>query len=192
MIKVVAFNGSARKDGNTTILIEQVFHELEKEGIKTELVQLAGQKLQGCIGCRKCFTNKDKKCAVTGDIANECISKMIAAQGIIFGSPVYFADCTIQIKALMERAGMVGSANGDLYKYKAGASVVSVRRGGAIHAFDTMNHFFSIKQMFIIGSSYWNMGIGREPGDVRKDEEGLLTMSNLGKNMAWLLKKINV
>jgi len=190
-LKVVAFNGSARKDGNTAILIKRVFKELENEGIRTEMVQLAGQQLQGCVGCRRCFKNKDKKCAVTGDIVNECISKMIEADGIIFGSPTYFADCTIQIKALMERAGMVGSANGELYKYKAGASVVAVRRGGAIHAFDTMNHFFLIKQMLIVGSSYWNVGIGREAGEVEKDEEGLQTMANLGKNMAWLLRKIN-
>ena len=189
-MKVVAFNGSARKDGNTAILIKHVLKELEKEGIKTELVQLAGQKMQGCIACYKCFEAKNKRCAVTDDIVNECIGKMEQAEGIILGSPTYFADCTAQIKALIERAGFVSKANGEMFKRKIGASVVSVRRSGAIHAFDTLNHFFTIGQMITVGSSYWNIGVGREIGEVEKDEEGLLTMSVLGKNMAWLIKKV--
>ena len=189
-MKVVAFNGSARKDGNTAIMIKHVFKELEKEGIKAELVQLAGEKIQGCIACYKCFSAKNKRCAVTGDIVNECIEKMEQAEGIILGSPTYFADCTAQIKALMERAGFVSRANGEMFKRKIGAAVVSVRRSGAIHAFDTLNHFFTIGQMITVGSSYWNIGVGREIGEVEKDEEGLLTMSILGKNMSWLIKKI--
>jgi multimeric flavodoxin WrbA len=190
-MKVVAFNGSARKDGNTAIMIKHVFNELEKEGIKTELVQLAGEKIQGCIACYKCFSNKNKRCAVTDDIVNECIEKMEKAEGIILGSPTYFADCTAQIKALMERAGFVSKANGEMFKRKIGASVVAVRRSGAIHAFDTLNHFFTIGQMITVGSSYWNIGVGREIGEVEKDEEGLSTMSILGKNMAWLMKKVS-
>ena len=190
-MKVIAFNGSARKDGNTAILIKHVFKELEKEGIKTELIQLAGEKIQGCIACYKCFSAKNKRCAVTGDIVNECIKKMEQAEGIILGSPTYFADCTAQIKALMERAGFVSRANGEMFKRKIGAAVVSVRRSGAIHAFDTLNHFFTIGQMITVGSSYWNIGVGREIGEVEKDEEGLLTMSILGKNMSWLIKKVH-
>ena len=189
-MKVVAFNGSARKDGNTAILIKHVFKELEKEGIKTELVQLAGRKMQGCIACYKCFETKNKRCVVTDDIVNECIGKMEQAEGIILGSPTYFADCTAQIKALIERAGLVSKANGEMFRRKIGAAVVSVRRSGAIHAFDTLNHFFTIGQMITVGSSYWNIGVGREIGEVEKDEEGLLTMSVLGKNMAWLIKKV--
>jgi len=189
-MKVVAFNGSARKDGNTAIMIKYVFKELEKEGIKTELVQLAGEKVQGCIACYKCFSAKNKRCAVTDDIVNDCIGKMEQAEGIILGSPTYFADCTAQIKALMERAGFVSRANGEMFKRKIGAAVVSVRRSGAIHAFDTLNHFFTIGQMITVGSSYWNIGVGREIGDVEKDEEGLSTMSILGKNMSWLIKKV--
>jgi len=188
-MKVVAINGSARKDGNTAILIRQVFAELEKEGIETELVQLAGHNIQGCGACRKCFTSKDKRCAITDDIANDCISKMVEADGIILGSPTYFADCTAQMKALIERAGMVSMANDSMLKRKIGAAVVAVRRGGAIHTFDSINHLFTISQMIIVGSSYWNVGIGREKGEVENDEEGRRTMSNLGKNMAWLLKK---
>jgi multimeric flavodoxin WrbA len=189
-MKVVAFNGSARKDGNTTILVKTVFSELKKEGIRTELVQLAGKKIRGCIACGKCFTNQDKRCAVTGDIANDCIEKMLEADGIILASPTYFADVSAEMKALIDRSGFVAKANQDMFRRKVGASVVAVRRAGAIHAFDTMNHFFFISQMIVPGSSYWNIGIGLAPGDVNDDEEGLSTMQSLGANMAWLMKKI--
>jgi multimeric flavodoxin WrbA len=190
-MKVVAFNGSARKDGNTAILIKHVFAELEKEGIETELVQLAGNVIRGCAACNQCRVNKDRHCAITNDIVNECIDKMVAADGIILGSPTYFADITPEIKALMDRSGRVGGANGGLYRRKVGAGVVAVRRGGAIHAFDSINHFFQITQMIVPGSIYWNVGIGREKGEVEKDEEGIRTMKVLGENMAWLLKKIH-
>ncbi len=190
-MKVVAFNGSARKDGNTAILIRQVFKELESAKIKTELIQLGGEKIYGCIGCGKCLVTKDNKCALSDDPLNEYVAKMAQAEGIIIGSPTYFADCTAGAKALIERAGMVGRSNNNLFKRKAGAAVVSVRRGGAIHAFDSLNHFFSISEMIVVGASYWNMGVGRQAGEVSADREGLETMSNLGKNMAWLLKKIH-
>ena len=190
-MKVVAFSGSARKDGNTAILVNAVFKELKKAKIGTELVQLAGKKVPGCIACGKCFETKDKRCAVTGDIVNECIEKMLEADGIILASPTYFADVSANMKALIERAGFVSRANGDMFRRKVGASVVAVRRGGAIHAFDSLNHFFFIGQMVVPGSSYWNVGIGLAPGDVKHDDEGLATMKTLGQNMAWLLKKIN-
>lgn len=190
-MKVVAFNGSARKDGNTAILVNAVFAELKKEKIKTELVQLSGKKIRGCIACGKCFEKKDRMCAVKGDIANECIEKMLDADGVILASPTYFADVSTEMKALIDRAGYVAKANDDMFQRKVGASVVAVRRGGAIHAFDTMNHFFFISQMVVPGSSYWNVGIGREAGEVGDDEEGLATMKTLGANMAWVLKKLN-
>ena len=190
-MKVTAFNGSARKDGNTAILINHVFEELGKEGIETEMVQLAGKTIKGCIACMKCLKNKDRQCAVTGDIVNECIEKMAASDGIILGSPTYFTDVTAEMKALIDRAGFVARANGDLFRHKVGAAVVAVRRAGSIHVFDTINHFFLISQMMIPGSCYWNMGIGREKGEVESDEEGIKTMSVLGQNMAWLLKKLN-
>ena len=190
-MRVIAFNGSARKDGNTAILIRQVFAELNREGIETELVQLAGKTIGGCINCGVCGVKKDKRCAVQTDAANECIEKMLGADGIILASPVYFADITANLKALMERTGMVGIRNGYMFRRKVGTSVVAVRRGGAIHAFDSINHFFFIEQMIVPGSSYWNMGIGLQPGDVKQDEEGLGTMKDLGENMAWLLKKVH-
>ena len=190
-MKVVAFNGSARKDGNTSILIGYVFRELEKEGIETELIQLSGSRIHGCIACMKCFENKDRRCSVKDDIANVCIEKMLDADGIILGSPTYFANVSTEMKALIDRAGMVARANNDMLARKVGAAVVAVRRAGSIHVFNSMNHFFFIGQMIVPGSSYWNLGMGRQKGEVEKDEEGIQTMKNLGRNMAWLMKKLH-
>ncbi|HPD47191.1 MAG TPA: flavodoxin family protein [Anaerohalosphaeraceae bacterium] len=191
MMKVVAFNGSARKDGNTAILIKTVLGELESEGIATELVQLAGSRLRGCTACGVCFEKKNQRCVVNEDILNACLEKMLEADGIILGSPTYFADVSAEMKALIDRAGFVARANDDMFRRKVGAAVVAVRRGGSVHAFDTMNHFFTISQMIIPGSRYWNMGFGLRPGEVEDDAEGLDTMRTLGRNMAWLLKKLH-
>ncbi|MEN6348311.1 MAG: flavodoxin family protein [Syntrophomonas sp.] len=191
-MKVVGINGSARKDGNTAILIRRVFEELEKEGIETELVQLAGKKLRGCTACMKCRENLDKHCSVKNDYFNQCFDKMLEADGIILGSPTYFSDMTSEMKGLIDRAGYVAKGNGDLLKRKVGAAVSAVRRAGAIHTVDSISHLFFISQMIVPGSSYWNIGIGREKGDVLDDLEGMNTMEVLGQNMAWLLKKINM
>jgi len=189
-MKVVGINGSARKNGNTAILINYVFGELEKEGIETEMVQLSGKDIRGCKACFKCFNNKDGHCAVDNDYLNECIDRMTQADGIILGSPTYFTDVSAEMKALIDRAGFVAKSNDDMFKRKVGAAVVAVRRAGSIHVFDTINHFFLISQMIVPGSTYWNMGFGLEKGDVEKDAEGIETMKALGHNMAWLLKKI--
>jgi multimeric flavodoxin WrbA len=190
-MKVVAFNGSARKNGNTAILVKHVFQELQQQGIETELVQLAGKKIKGCIACYKCFENKDQRCSVTDDVLNSCIEKMIQAHGIILASPTYFANISTELKALIDRVGLTSMANDGMFKRKVGAAVVAVRRGGSIHAFNAINHFFFINQMIVPGSNYWNMGFGLDKGDVENDEEGLGTMKVLGENMAWLLKKIH-
>jgi multimeric flavodoxin WrbA len=190
-MRVIAFNGSARKDGNTAILINHVFRELENEGIDTQLIQLSGSRIHGCIACMQCYENKDRHCSVKDDIANDCIEKMLEADGIILGSPTYFANVSTEMKALIDRAGMVSRANNDMLARKVGAAVVAVRRAGAIHVFNSINHFFFIGQMIVPGSSYWNLGMGRQKGEVEKDDEGVQTMKNLGRNMAWLLKKIN-
>lgn len=189
-MKVVAFSGSARKGGNTARLLNLALAELAVAGIETELVELAGQPIQGCIACYKCFKEKNCRCAVDKDIINDCIAKMEAADGILLGSPTYFADVSASMKALIERCGMVSRANGDMYKRKVGAGVVAVRRAGAYHVFSSLNAFFLIGQMIVVGSSYWNVGIGREPGEVMNDEEGIKTMKELGQNMAWLLTRV--
>ena len=189
-MKVVAFNGSARKNGNTAMMIGYMFEELHKEGIDTEMVQLAGEHPHGCIACYQCFKKKDGRCIVDVDCINGCVEKMVAADGIVLASPTYFADVSTEMKALIDRCGMVSRANGDMYKRKVGAAIVTQRRGGGIHAFDSMNHFFTIGQMITVGSSYWNMGFGREKGEVANDSEAITVMRDLGKNMAWLLKKL--
>ena len=189
-MEVVAFNGSSRRGGNTFMLLSTVLDVIKNEGIETELFELSGQKIQGCIACYKCFQNKNKRCAVDNDIVNECIQKMLSAEGILLGSPTYFSNVSASMKALIERAGMVARANDDMFQRKVGAGVVAVRRAGAIHVFSSLNYFFLIGQMIVPGSSYWNLARGREVGEVMNDEEGIKTMKTLGKNIAWLLKKL--
>ncbi|HJN14505.1 MAG TPA: flavodoxin family protein [Armatimonadota bacterium] len=189
-MKVVAFNGSPRKGGNTEIMVGHAFAELEKEGIETELIQIGGKPVRGCTACYKCFDNTDKRCAVGGDMLNDCIEKMLEADGIILASPTYFANVSTEMKALIDRAGLVSRANDDMFRRKAGAAIVAVRRGGAVPVFDAINHFFLLSQMVVPGSIYWNLGFGLQEGDVNDDEEGIRTMTTLGANMAWLLKRI--
>lgn len=190
-MKVIGINGSPRKDGNTAILIQTVFNELMKQGIETELIQLSGRHLEGCKACRACHKNRDRQCAITDDFFNECFAKMVSSDGIILGSPVYSAGVTSQMKALIDRASMVLAGNRGLFKHKIGASVVAARRGGAISAFDTLNNFLYSKEMYLVGSSYWNMVYGNAIGEVENDHEGIENMKNLGQNMAWILKKIH-
>ncbi len=189
-MKVIAFNGSPNKKGNTAMLINKVFDELQKEGIETELLQLGGKNIKGCLACMKCFEMQDNTC-VTGkdDILNEYYQKMLEADGIIIGSPTYFSNVSSEVKALIDRAGLVAIANGHSLKRKVGAAVVAVRRAGATDVFDAINKFYFINQVIVPGSSYWNMGFGLNKEEVKDDEEGMDTMKILGENMAWLLKK---
>ena len=190
-MKVTAFNGSPRKEGNTYAILNMVLDEIKEAGIETEIYSMAGKPIQGCIACYQCFKNKNGKCAVEKDIANECIARMREADGILLGSPTYFSDVTAGMKALIERAGLVARANDYFLKRKIGAGVVAVRRAGSIPAFNSLNLFLFYNQMILPGSSYWHMAIGRDPGEVKNDAEGVQTMKTLGQNMAWLLKKLN-
>ncbi len=186
-MKVVAFSGSARKGCNTAMMLQRALGVLETQGIETELVELAGKKVQGCTVCLKCRELKDRQCHGRNDAINECIAKADEADGIIIGSPVYFADVSSETKALIDRLGYVAGANPGMLERKVGAAVVAERRAGAVHAFDSIMHLFMIRQMIVPGSTYWNLGIGGPPGAVAEDEEGMGTMDNLGRNMAWLL-----
>ncbi len=188
-MKVVAFNGSARREGNTHRLITTVLDELRAEGIETSLVWLGAKPLPGCIACYECLKSKNGRCAQDDEI-NRYLQMMLEADGIILGSPTYFANVSTNMKALIERCGMVARVNGDLLRRKVGASVVAVRRGGAFHVFNSLNAFFLIGQMVVVGSSYWNLGRGKDPGEVMDDPEGMRTMKDLGRNMAWLLKRL--
>jgi len=189
-MKAVAFNCSPRKGGNTEILLREVLGVLEEKGFETELVQVGGKKVNGCIACMKCRQEKDGRCHQDNDFINICIGKMLEADAILIGSPVYFSDITSEAKALMDVAGYALRGAGAPLKRKIGAAVIAVRRAGAIHAFDSINHFFLINEMIIPGSSYWNIGVGREKGEVLKDEEGIRTMKTLGENIAWVAEKI--
>lgn len=189
-MKVLAINGSARKDGNTAILINTVFEELHKAGIETEMVQLSGKIIEPCKVCLACGGRRN--CAHNKDIFQEIFKKMTQADGIILGSPVYAANISANMQAFLERASVVTdmNRNENLFQYKVGAAVTAARRGGALTTLDAMNHFFMLQNMFVVGSSYWAFGYGQMPGDVQKDEEGLDTMRNLGRNMAYLLKAL--
>jgi len=190
-MKVIAFNGSPRKDGNTSRMIAKLFEPLKAEGIETEVFQLGGTNIHGCRACYACSKNRNRKCAYDDDVFNECITKMAEADGIVLASPTYVSDVTPEIKCLIDRACLVGRSSGDMFRRKVGAAVVAVRRGGEIHAFDSINHFFFIMQMVVPGSCYWNMGIGRDKGEVEKDAEGMRTMQILGENMAWVMKRLH-
>ncbi len=185
---VLAVNGSPRKGGNTEMLLEEVLKPLESAGWETKLVRIGGKEIRGCIACEKCWEKKNLACAIKNDLFNDLFKEIIRADAIVFGSPTYFADVTAEMKALLDRTGFVGLANNNALRGKIGAAVVANRRGGAIHAYDTINHMFQISQMILPGSTYWNMGVGLAKGDVGEDDEALRNMKNLGEIIAWLGK----
>ena len=187
-MKVIAVNGSARKNGNTDILIRAVSEELQKEGIETEGIDLAGEMIEPCRACWACG-NKGK-CVRNRDRFTEIFEKMKQADGILLGSPVYSANISANMQALLERAAVVCDMNSGLMRHKAGAAVAAVRRAGSLQAIDAMHHFFLNHEMLVVGSVYWNMAYGQLPGDVMNDEEGMNNMRNLGRNMAFLLKAV--
>jgi multimeric flavodoxin WrbA len=187
-MRVIAFNGSPRKDGNTSALLGYVLQEIEKVGIETELVQLSAKQIHGCIACYRCFENQDQRCSVKDDAANEYIEKMLPAQGIVLGSPSYFQDVTAEMKALIDRAGFVGLANNKMYKGKVGATVACFRRTGGMHAVETMNHFFFSNEIIIAGRA---VSVARDKGEVEKDEEGVQQAKTLGQRMASLIKRVH-
>jgi len=188
-MKIILINGSPRSDGNTFHLLTMVKERVEMSGIETELIQLGGKQVHGCTACMKCRNEGKGRCHIKNDRINEIIQKVREADGLVIGSPVYFADVTSEVKALIDVLGYVARADASILRRKVGASVIAVRRAGEIHAFNTINHLFLISEMIIPGSSYWNIALGREKGDVLNDTEGVKTMETLGDNIAWLLKK---
>lgn len=186
-MKVIGINGSSRRDGNTFILLNIVFNELNQYGIETEIIQLADHVIEPCKACFNCH---DKKCVFNKDHFNEIFEKIVNADGIVLGSPVYSADVSSNMKAFIDRASVVSDMNQGLFKHKVGASLVACRRGGALNTVDTLNHFFLNKEMYLVGSIYWNIAYGQMQGDVLNDKEGIENMKNLGQNMAYLLKRL--
>lgn len=182
----VAINGSPRKGGNTEILLSKVLEPLKEQGWETEYVQVGGKPVRGCLACGKCFEKRNMQCSVKTDLFNDVMEKMVKADAIILGSPTYFTDVSSEMKAILDRSGYVAIANGRAFRGKIGAAVVAVRRGGATHVFDTINHMFLMNQMIVPGSTYWNLGVGRDKGEVNEDQEGLVNMNNLGETIGWL------
>ncbi len=189
IMKVLAINGSTRRDGNTAIMINKVFEELNAAEIETELVQLGGSVIQPCRACWACGGKGN--CVHSADNFRGIFEKMKQADGIILGSPVYCANISANMQALLERAAVVADMNSGLMKHKVGAAVAAARRGGALNTIDAMNHFFLAQDMYVVGSSYWGMAYGRLPGEVESDGEGMETMVSLGRNMAHLIKALN-
>ncbi len=187
-MKVIGISGSARKDGNTAIIINAVFDEFTKAGIETELIQLADVDIQPCRACFACAGKGN--CVFKGDGFCNVFSRMVEADGVILGSPVYSADVSSKMKSFLDRGGVVVATNPGLMRHKVGASVAAVRRAGGMTAVDTMNHFMLNKEMLVVGSTYWNMVYGKGIGDVLSDEEGMANMRNLGRNMAWTLSTV--
>lgn len=188
-MKVLAINGSARNNSNTGILIRTVFEELQKEGIETEVIELSGHVIEPCKACWAC--GEKGNCVHHKDIFRDLFEKVKGAEGLLLGSPVYSANISSSMQAVLERAAVVCDMNPGLMKHKVGAAVAAVRRGGSLQAIDAMNHFFLNHEMFVAGSTYWNMAYGQLPGDVEKDEEGINNMRNLGQNMAFLMKALH-
>ena len=183
-MKALAINGSSRKDGNTADMLNVVLAELGKEGYETEHVQLAGSTVNACKACFGCAGRGN--CVFGNDIFQELYDKMVKADAIILGSSTYSADVSSTLKAVIERASVVSDTNPGMFRHKVGGAVAVARRAGAMNAIDTINHFFLNKEMFVAGSTYWNIAYGRLPGEAMKDEEAVANMKNLGQNIAWL------
>lgn len=184
-MKVLLVNGSSRREGCTFTALTEVAGELERRGIEAEIFQLGAEPVRGCVACRRC--HELKRCVFDDDVCNSMLEKMLAADGVIIGSPVYFAGANGALTAVLDR---VFSASRQRFRYKPAAAVVSCRRGGASATFDRLNKYFTIMQMPIVASQYWNSVHGFTPDDVRKDLEGLQTMRTLAANMAWILESI--
>lgn len=187
-MKVVAFNGSPNKEGNTYHGIKIVVEELEREGIETEIIHVGNKYIRGCIACGYCTKNKNGKCAIATDSVNDWIEKMKDADGIILGSPVHYSAIAGTMKSFLDRAFRVAEANDNMLRHKVGVAVVAVRRTGGIPTFDQLNNYINHSEMLIPTSNYWNIINGRLPGEAMQDEEGIQIMRILGKNMAWLMK----
>ena len=190
-MKVVAFNGSPKKEGNTYHALKLVTEQLELQGIETEIVHVGNKGVKGCIACGQCAKNKDEKCVLTGDDVNIWIQKMKEADGILLGSPVHYASLGANMKSFLDRAFYVSGANGNLFRHKVGASVVAVRRSGGLPTFNELNNYLNYSEMMVPTSNYWNVIHGTTPGEVLQDEEGMQIMRVLGKNMAYLLQLID-
>lgn len=185
-MKVLLINGSPKANGCTYTALSEIANELEKENIETEIFHIGNKPIRGCIGCGGCYTTN--KCVFNDDVVNDGIEKVKKADGIILGSPVHYAAASGAITSFWDR--LFYAYGGKFLAHKPGAAIVSCRRGGSTAAFEQLNKYFTISNMPIVSSQYWNMVHGNTPEEVKQDLEGMQTMRVLGQNMAWLLKSI--
>lgn len=187
-MKVIAFNGSPRREGNTFHALKMVGDVLVTEGVEFEIVHVGNKLISGCLSCGGCIRNRDEKCVIPNDQVNEWIQLMKEADGIIISSPVHYAAIGGTMKSFLDRAFYVAGVNGSMLRHKVGAAVVADRRSGGVSTFNQLNNFLNYSEMLMPTSNYWNVIFGRAPGEVEQDEEGKQIMRVLGKNMAWMLK----
>ncbi len=190
-MKVIAINGSPNPKGNTALALDLVCSVLQEQGIETERIEIGKKAMHGCIACNKCVEKQNRRCILDDDILNQSLEKLFTADGILVGSPVYYAGINGALKSFLDRAFYVGDANNSIFRHKVGAAVVAVRRGGEATAWDQLNKYFTITGMFIPSGTYWNMVFGTTPGEAAQDVEGKQNMQVLGANMAWLLKAVD-
>lgn len=189
-MRAIAICGSPRKGGNTEILLKTCLDTLKARGIDIELVQLSGKDIKPCRACMTCFQKKDKRCAIKDDDFHPVFEKMLAADIIICGSPVYFGSATPNLMALLDRAGFINRACGGPLSRKIGGPVVVARRAGQNFTYAQLLFWFMLAEMVVPGSSYWNIAFGLKPGEVTADKEGLETMQRFAENLAWLAEKL--
>jgi multimeric flavodoxin WrbA len=187
-MKVIAINGSPKKEGNTFHALNIVGDEIKAAGIDFEIIQIGHKLIHGCLACGKCAINQDEKCTIITDELNKYIQKIKEADGIILGSPVYYSGIAGTMKSFLDRLFYVSSSNGNLFRHKVAAAVVAVRRSGGSSTFDSLNHYLTYSEMILATTNYWNIIHGRIPGEVTQNAEGVQIMRVLGKNMAWILK----
>ena len=190
-MKVVAINGSPRKGGNTEIMLNAVLEPIKAAGVETKIIQVGGQNIHGCRGCWACQKLLNRKCAFNDDIVNDILEDLFSADAIIWGTPSYYSNMTPELKALIDRAGIVASANGKLFRHKVGAAVIAERRGGGSFIQASIHEMMLMSEMIIPGSTYWNFGFGRDKGEVSSDAEAMANMKNLGENILMLIQKLN-
>ena len=190
-MKVVAINGSPRKGGNTEIMLNAVLEPIKAAGIETKIIQVGGQNIHGCRGCWACQKLLNRKCAFNDDIVNDILEDLFSADAIIWGTPSYYSNMTPELKALIDRAGIVASANGKLFRHKVGAAVIAERRGGGSFIQASIHEMMLMSEMIIPGSTYWNFGFGRDKGEISADAEAMANMKNLGENILILIQKLN-
>ena len=187
-MKVIAINGSPKKEGNTFHALNMIGNELKAADIEFEILHIGHKNIHGCIACNKCAMNKDEQCSIKSDDLNDCLQQLKKADGIIIGSPVYYSGVAGTMKCFLDRLFYVSGANGNLFRHKVAAAVVAVRRSGGSSTLDCLYHYLTYSEMIVATSNYWNIIHGRLPGEVIQDNEGAQTLSVLGKNMAWILK----